>query len=246
MKTRCLAQIGLGFLGVVACSNASAVLIQDNYWGADGFRRLSDRDVIGEKRYDIDSMEVTFDNLYMKVVVNTNFINSAANPDPYGVNYGDLFISTNGWNPKTSGTHYSNDNIFTGEKWEFVFDTDTGMLHGGDFSINTSNHFFGSTNYYYRKNQEVQYASGGTSLNDSSSIDLLNVGDGGYIEYNILLSSLGLTSDTDIGFKWGMTCANDTIEGVVHYTSVPEPATVLMFGLGLLGLGMSARKKNSN
>jgi hypothetical protein len=124
-----------------------------------------------------------------------------------------------------------------------VFDTSEGALYGGDFGIATSNTFFGGTNYYYRRNQEVQRTSGGTEL-AGSLVDLSSIGNGGYIEYNILLSSLDLTTG-DIGLRWAMTCANDAIEGAVRY-SVPEPATVLMFGLGLLGLGASARKKRFN
>ena len=238
MKTRFLQAFGAITLGILGCGNAAAVLIQDNYWGADGFTSLSDRDRIGDSRYEVYSMDVTFGGGYMNVRVNTNF----STPDPYKVNFGDLFISTNGWNPKTTATNYRDDNIFTGEKWEFVFDTSAEALYGDNFNIRTSDYFFGGSGYYYRKNQEVQYGGGGTDMMDSSSVNLSKAGNNGFIEYNILLSSLGLASDTDIGLKWGMTCANDTIEGVVHYTSVPEPSTVLLFGIGMLGMGFATRK----
>jgi hypothetical protein len=39
-----------------------------------------------------------------------------------------------------------------------------------------------------------------------------------------------------------MTCANDSIEGAVD---VPEPSALLLFSVGLLGLGAVARKKKS-
>ena len=235
MQTRSVKPFILLALTMLACGQASAVVINDDYWGADGFTSLSDRDSIGGATYDIQSMDVTFGGGYMNVRVNTNF----STPDPYGVEFGDLFISNNGWNPDTSASNYRNDNIFTGEDWEYVFDTSEGVLYGGGFGIATSNDFFGGSGYYYRRNHEVQRTSGGTEL-AGSLVDLSSTGDGGYIEYNILLSSLDLTTG-DIGLRWAMTCANDAIEGAVRY-SVPEPATILMFGVGILGLAMSARK----
>ena len=181
-------------------------------------------------------MDVSFSGDSMTVRVYTGFNESN---DDFGVLYGDLFISTDGWHPDTSAAHYANDNIFTGEKWEYVFDTSGGSLHGGNFDIYTSNHFFGGSGYYYRQNQEVQYAGGGSSYT-GSSVDLSHAGQ--YIEYNILLSSLGIQGPANIGLKWGMTCSNDSIEGQV---SVPEPSALMLLGLGLLGLGVTARKRSS-
>ncbi len=234
-------------LGLMVSGQASAVIINDDYWGADGFSNYKDRDRIGyERYYEVFNMEVTFSDLFMTVKVNTNFVNSAANPNPQGVDYGDLFISTNGWNPTGSVTdHYRTDNANNGENWEYVFDTSEGALYGGGFTILNSNDFFNpADNIIFRNGpQEVQRDSGGDQKK-GSSVNLASAGYGGFIEYNILLSSLDLTTG-DIGLRWAMTCANDAIEGAVRY-SVPEPATILIFGLGLLGLGITARKHRMN
>ncbi|VAX08359.1 hypothetical protein MNBD_GAMMA25-540 [hydrothermal vent metagenome] len=97
-----------------------------------------------------------------------------------------------------------------------------------------------ASRYIFRNGQEVQRGTDGTALS-GSSVNLSNAGYGGYIEYNILLSSLGAING-DIGLKWGMTCANDTIEGVYHHESVPEPGTFLLVGIGLLGMLRIAQK----
>jgi hypothetical protein len=240
MKNQYVKQLAFSVLGLMACGQASATIIDDNYWGADGFS-YADRDSIGGDDYQIQNMEVTFAGGFMNVRVNTNF----TGPDHYGVDFGDLFISSNGWNPDTNLSYYRNDNMDTGEDWEYVFDTSKGALFGGAFDIATSDDFFAGQGYYYRRNQEVQRVDDtGTEL-IGSLVDISNAnGNGGYLEYNILLSSLDLTAG-DIGLRWAMTCANDAIEGAVHY-SVPEPATILMFGLGILGLGVTARKARTN
>lgn len=231
---------GLGLM--LAANSASATIIQDNYIGSNdhGYG-----DVISSSsdynHYNIANMDVTFSGGYMNVRVNTGFSESQ---DRYGVKFGDLFISTNGWHPYGSAANgYLGDNASNGEHWEYVFDTSANMLYGGAFSIYNSEHFFDTSRYIIRDGQEVQRAGGGTAYSGSSE-DLSHAGlfngQYGYVDYKIQLSSLGLTGPANIGLKWGMTCANDSIEGAA---SVPEPGALMLLGAGLLGLGLTARRR---
>jgi len=220
------------FITLGSTGAASALIIEDTYWGSED-HGWGDR--IGDSSYEVYNMDVAISSNYLNVRVNTNF---DASVDSYGVDFGDLFISTNGWNPYGAAP-YASDNALTGEAWEFVFDTDEAMLYGGEFSILQSDDLLDASRYIFRNGQEVQRGTGGTAL-AGSSVALSNAGAEGYIEYNILLSSLGTISG-DIGLKWGMTCANDTIEAAVP-VSVPEPGTLLLFCIGLLGMVRTVRK----
>ena len=221
-------------VGLLFAATVHAYTINDTYIGSND-HGYGDR--IGNSSYEVYGMDVDFSGGMMNVRVHTNFNQST---DPYGIEFGDLFISVDGWNPNGSAPYLS-DNAATGESWEFAFDTSLNGLYGGNFSILTSDDKLDASRYIFRNGQEVQRGSGGTLMAGGSSVDLSNAGAGGYVDYSISLAALGLTSDANIGLKWGMTCANDTIEGAVAY-NVAEPMSVLLFGIGLLGLGAIRRK----
>lgn len=229
--------IGTFVLTLAAVGSAHAITINDHYWGADD---NGHGDRIGDTVYEVLNMDVTFTGDFLNVRVNTNF-SEAGNPYEF-IEFGDLFISTDGWRPYGSAP-YASDDASNGEDWEFVFDTSVESLFGGTFGIASSDELMPGFGYIFRNGQEVQRDSGGDALG-GSSVDLNNVGTGGYLDYNILLSSLELSGSGDLGLKWGMTCANDTIEGAVRY-NVPEPDSIALLGMGLLGLfGVTARRKN--
>ena len=59
------------------------------------------------------------------------------------------------------------------------------------------------------------------------------------------ISNLGLADDVQFDAHWTMSCGNDAIDGggVVTTTSVPEPASIALLGLGMVGLA-AMRKRN--
>ncbi len=82
---------------------------------------------------------------------------------------------------------------------------------------------------------------GGTLVGNLSRNDAGLVGDSYYRIVSFSLTDLGLTGELGIDAHWTMSCGNDFIDGGFTAT-VPEPTTLPLLGLGLLGLIAGRRK----
>lgn len=238
------------FLLWVGNGAAYSVAIDDNYIGADPTGTSWDgKDVIGEASYfDVSRMVVTFESGQMIVDIYTRYLN---NIGQYGTELGDLFVSTNGWKPYGEAS-YLNDNATNGEKWEYalvmgnhspgVTSGETYLYSVEDAGLKSS---WAPSGYIYRENQEVQYNSiGGQTMLATGSWNF-NWGSTSqdtddYLRFVIAYQHFGIVSE--YGLHWTMSCGNDVIEGSAT-APVPEPATMLLFGAGLIGVAGFGRKR---
>jgi hypothetical protein len=224
-----------------------AYTIEDNYIGAyPTHNNYYGSDRIGhEDWFEVYGMDVDFytKGEEMIVSIHSTYFN---NIGQYNTQLGDLFISTNGYNPTT--LHKDDSALNGGEDWEYAFvmdpynNTKSGsatLYSTGPGTIVKSTDVTENASYIYRADQEVQYNPGdqqegfqGTwQINDTS--DWLTF----YVPW------IDAFNDVDVfGFHWTMTCANDVIEGAAA-APVPEPATMLLLGTGLIGLAGASRKK---
>jgi hypothetical protein len=227
-------------LCVISPSYAYNWSIEDQYVGGNdhGYG-----DVIGNaNKFDVSGMEIDITDNVMTVDISTNYVNYIGT---YGTELGDLFISTNGWNPYGNiSNKYKYDNHSNGEVWEYVFDVSEGNLYdirSDQDNILTSDEAFGR--YTYRNGQEVLVDS--TGLTAIASGDVLMTDDSLVLSFNIETMDMDLT-EFGLGFHWAMTCGNDTIEGgidPIEPAPVPEPGMLVLLGLGLIGVLGITRKR---
>ncbi len=234
-------------------SGNSFALIIDNYIGADPSNpaRYGD-DVIGSTDYfDLDGYSIGFAGGNAVVNIYGNYFD---NVGKYKSKLGDLFISTDGYNNAVIPTE--EDYYYNGERWEYAvhLNGNTGSGASGDtagvYAItdgrddsNDSTHgdiilsdFYFAGNDY-RTGQEVTIdVDGLTSLSTGS----WTIIDADYLQISFSLANIGWDGDpANFAIHWSMTCANDVVEG----PAVPEPTTMLLFGVGLIGLAGLGRKK---
>lgn len=200
-----LARATLGTLSILATFSASGAPLQviwDKYNGANTFwgsaitgRSTQYEDIVAGLTNTDEVRAMTVDTVgsIMTVSVYTAFLNRHNGPTSTWPRLGDLFISTDGWNPYRTGAagsdtqdHATADNNTRGEDWELVIRTpDVGYrdtnYSGGTFVKTTD--VYGESGGpmaftlageildrggWHRPTEEVYYKSGGVDVGDAT------------------------------------------------------------------------------
>lgn len=260
--TTTLAAALLGASGTLA---AAPINVVDNYVGADAdstfYSGVNYGDVVGDNNsFDISSMDVSQNGSIFDFTVNTAFAGKAGTlfhsltQGGTGIGYGDLFLANN-WTPEGTAP-YVNDDAANGTDWTWGLRlSDRYNDNGGDISLfrlqgsNPETSIISDelmTGGDWRRGQEVLIDDGTNAANSGHVSFIGSVGSWtsstGQLNINANLSQTDLLNGNTLAFHWGMTCANDVIEGQVDITKVPEPGTIGLVALALVGIFFMRRR----
>lgn len=205
----------------IASAHAETIHVDDTYVGNLPTRGKPQTDRIGSSFFEVSGADLIFEGHRLTVKINTPY-DAAATKKTQGTTWGDLFLNTDG-----------------DAAWDYVVDTSSGKIRGGNFRTYISNDL-NDSRYTFRDKEVVAYKSGGIFI-ENADIDLSHAGS--YVSYGFDYTALGLNAGDHFGFRWASTCANDIIQGEVA-VPVPEPETYALLGIGLVGLAASRRARS--
>jgi len=191
----------------------------------------------GGEYYDLENFNIQADNDYVYI----SFTNSFGYDAIGGFRQGDLFIGT------------------LANRYEYAIDlTGSGPFNTGFYSVGDSSawNFIQNLPGSYYSQTAIRYASGAHEINGNASLVGTNVwtnlqfadfGEVGYLtpgsdstwiwEIKFDRSYVNGGDLAGYAFHLNVGCGNDLID------TVPEPTTMLLFGMGLLGTGSMFRRR---
>jgi len=186
-------------------------------------------DQIGVKQFDLYGINVIQDTTHITFDIYSNYPQNGVTVGSWKTFAGDLAFD------------FNNDGTYD---HAVAFTNHDGLTAGGFYSVsswNTSNNY-ALNGYTYNKNQIVTIKSG-SFIEQADNFAWQNIaGTAPDYLWSVTLDKDLFPEGVNGIFYSVATCSNDNIKG--SFTVTPEPATMLLFGMGVAGLAARLRRKN--
>jgi len=189
----------------------------------------------GGENFDLEGLNVATDQDYVYISLTNSF-----GYETEGFRLGDLFIGVDG-----------------GNKYQYAIDLTNSGNNNGLFQVGSWNYIQQQSGSYYN-NTTIRNAVGAHEMSKGSLLgsvnsmmtfeaglepDFMTPGNGDTYVWEMMFDRNLLNGGdfSTLNFHVNIGCGNDLIEE--SYSAVPEPATMLLFGLGLIGGAVLKKRK---
>lgn len=167
-------------------------------------------------------------------------------------NFDSLFINTD-YQPNADGSL----NLASFDNWDYFVHSgaDSNTTYGGTattsgivpgdglYQVDDEESYVYTTNINYGRTDHPNGIDNGSLTLLDSSFTREEDATSNALVYDFAAAGLTIGLGDSFAFAYSPWCANDIVWGTYTMDPVPEPATMLLFGTGLLGLAGLRRKK---